>query len=206
MVFRLAASAVEVLVQRSAVAVAEVGDDEAGVGAVAAGLDAGDDAADPAPGLGGVEEFLEAADLASGRRGLEARRGAFLEAGDMPPERAIGGAAEHVVEAVRLAPVHDVRAGVMAVGAKEDLHLWPVGPDRADEAAQKRPDLDALRPLGRAQEGGDVVAVLVAGGDHQQPEADDVGDRMHGATGMARIVDASSETVGDFEPLLDLAQ
>jgi hypothetical protein len=29
---------------------------------------------------------------------------------------------------------------------------------------------------------------------------------MHGATGIARIVDASGETVGDFEPLLDLAQ
>ena len=56
-VFRPAAPAVDVLVQRAAVAVAEVGDDEAGVGAVAAGLDAGDDAADPAPGLGGVEEI-----------------------------------------------------------------------------------------------------------------------------------------------------
>src|SRR5512132_1745902 len=60
-VFRLSAPAVEVLVQRAAVAVAEVGDDEAGIGAVAAGLDAGDDAADPAPAVGGVEEFLEAA-------------------------------------------------------------------------------------------------------------------------------------------------
>src|SRR6266511_1473708 len=116
-------------------------------------------------GLGGVEEFLEAADLASGRRGLEARRGAFLEAGDMPPERAIGGEAEHVVEAVRLAPVHDVRAGVMAVGAKEDLHLWPVGPDRADDAAQKRPHLDALRPLGRAQEGGDEAPLAIEDDD-----------------------------------------
>ena len=64
MVFRLAAPAVEVLVEGTAVAVAEVGDDEAGIGAVAAGLDAGDDAADPAPAAGGVEELLEAADLA----------------------------------------------------------------------------------------------------------------------------------------------
>src|SRR5512139_432415 len=63
-VFRLAAPAVEILVQRPAVAVAAVGDDEAGVGAVAAGFDAGDDAADPAPGPGGVMEFLEAAPLA----------------------------------------------------------------------------------------------------------------------------------------------
>ena len=64
-VFRLSAPAVEVLVQRTAVAVAEVGDDEAGIGAVAAGLDAGDDPADPAPAAGGVIEFLEAADLAA---------------------------------------------------------------------------------------------------------------------------------------------
>ena len=51
-----------------------------------------------------------------------------------------------------------------------------------------------------------VVAVLVAGGDHQHPEADDLGKRVHGAAGITRIVDASGKTVGDFEPLLDLAQ
>src|SRR5512132_213477 len=115
--------------------------------------------------LAASKNFLEAADLACGRRGLEARRGAFLEAGDMPPEHASGGEAEHVVEAVRLAPVHDVRAGVMAVGAKEDLHLRPVGSDRADEAAQKRPDLDAIRPLGRAQEGGDEATLGIEDDD-----------------------------------------
>jgi hypothetical protein len=58
MVFRLAAAAIEVLVQRSAAAVVEVGDDEAGIGAVAAGLNAGNDATDPAPGFGGIVEML----------------------------------------------------------------------------------------------------------------------------------------------------
>src|SRR6266540_7128697 len=82
-VFRLAAPAVELLVQRSATAMAEVGDDEAGIGAVGTGLDAGDDAADPAPAAGGVMELLEAADLARGRRGLETAGGAFLEAADV---------------------------------------------------------------------------------------------------------------------------
>ena len=37
-------------------------------------------------------------------------------------------------------------------------------------------------------------------------EADDVGDRMHGTAGITRIVDAGGETIGDFEPALDLAQ
>ena len=65
-----------ILVQRPAVAVAEVGDDEAGVGAVAAGLDAGDDAADPAPGLGGVEESLKRRTLPS--LGSASKRAAVL--------------------------------------------------------------------------------------------------------------------------------
>jgi hypothetical protein len=56
-----------------------------------------------------------------------------------------------------------------------------------------------------AQAGG-VVAVLVAGGDHQEPEADDVGERMHGAAGITRIVDAGGQTLGHLKPLLDLAQ
>ena len=87
MVFRLAAPAVEVLVEGTAVAVAEVGDDETGIGAVAAGLDARDDAADPAPAAGGVEELLEATDLLSGRIGLETSRGAFQTA-DVALQRA----------------------------------------------------------------------------------------------------------------------
>src|SRR5512132_3002968 len=129
-VFRLAAPAVELLVQRSATAMAEV-DDEA---------------ADPAPAAGGVMELLEAADLARGRRGLETAGGAFLEAADMALQGAGRGEAEDVVEAVRLAPVEHFRAGVVAVGADEDRHLRPVGPDRAHQAAEK-----ALisRPLGR---------------------------------------------------------
>jgi hypothetical protein len=56
-----------------------------------------------------------------------------------------------------------------------------------------------------AQAGG-VVAVLVARRDHQEPEADDVGERIHGTAGVSRIVDTGGETVGDREPALDLAQ
>ena len=51
-----------------------------------------------------------------------------------------------------------------------------------------------------------VVAVLVAGGDHQEAEADDVGDRMQGTARITRIVDAGGQPLGDVQPLLDLAQ
>src|SRR5512147_164578 len=164
-IFRLAAPAVEVLVEGTAAAVAEGGDDEAGIGAVAAGLDAGDDAADPAPGVCGVEELLEAADLASARINPEPGQGARLHSADVTLPCAGPGEAEHVVDPVRLTPVEYFRASVVAVGADQDLHIRPVGADRPQQATEKGADLDALRPLRRAKDGGDETAVLVEDDD-----------------------------------------
>ena len=53
---------------------------------------------------------------------------------------------------------------------------------------------------------GRVVAVFVASRDHQQPEADDIGQCVHGAVGITRILDAGGQTVGHRKPALDLAQ
>ncbi len=36
----------------------------------------------------------------------------------------------------------------MAVGAQQDLGVWPVGADRPQQAAQEGPDLLAARPFG----------------------------------------------------------
>ena len=228
----------------------------------------------------------------------------------MALQRTGRGEAEDVVDAIRLAPVEDLRTGVVAVGAQQDGHLRPIGADRADQAPEKGADLDALRPLRRAQDGGDeaalaiedddrleavvvimgveqaqllaavhrvegvvdieddalrhlperaavdvdqspaqaqqrprirevlqprdgrlrtqvptrrqpferhlehrieaqaggVVGVFVPGRDHQHPEANDVRQGMHGALGITRIVDAGGQTIGHFEPALDLAQ
>jgi hypothetical protein len=51
-----------------------------------------------------------------------------------------------------------------------------------------------------------VVAVLVAGGDHLHAEADHVGQAVDDLTGVARIIDAARQTLGDPQPLLDLGQ
>jgi hypothetical protein len=51
-----------------------------------------------------------------------------------------------------------------------------------------------------------AVAVLVAGGDHEQPEADDVGQPVRDLRRRPRIVEAAGEPVGDAEAALDLAQ
>jgi hypothetical protein len=72
-VFHNAAAAIDVLVESASVAAGQVGDDEARVGSVGAGLDAGDDALDPAPARSAVEEFLEAAHFAILGSGIETR-------------------------------------------------------------------------------------------------------------------------------------
>jgi general stress protein YciG len=51
-----------------------------------------------------------------------------------------------------------------------------------------------------------VVAVLVAGGNHQHPEAQDPGDAMHDTPRRARIGHAGGQAVGDAEAAFDLAQ
>src|SRR3981081_4530231 len=51
-----------------------------------------------------------------------------------------------------------------------------------------------------------VVAVLVAGGDHQEAEADDVGESVRDLIWCALILDPASKTISDAQPLLDLAQ
>ena len=47
-----------------------------------------------------------------------------------------------------------------------------------------------------------VVAVRVAGGDHQEAEADDVGESVRDLIRRARILDTASETISDAQPLL----
>jgi hypothetical protein len=51
-----------------------------------------------------------------------------------------------------------------------------------------------------------VIAVLVAGGDHQHAKPQYVGHAVHDTFSRPWIDHAASQAVGDAEPLLDLAQ
>ena len=55
------------------------------------------------------------------------------------------------------------------------------------------------------QDGG-IVAVLIASGNHQHPEAQDVGDAMHDTPRRAGIGHAGGQPIGDAEAAFDLAQ
>src|SRR2546430_10263332 len=45
-----------------------------------------------------------------------------------------------------------------------------------------------------------VVAVLVAGGDHQEAEADDVGESVRDLIRRTLVLDTACETIGDAQP------
>ena len=51
-----------------------------------------------------------------------------------------------------------------------------------------------------------IVAVLVAGGDHQQAEAQHFGEAVLDALRRSRIVDAGGEAPGHAEARLNLTQ
>ena len=78
----------------------------------------------------------------------------------LPGERLGAGEAEHVIDAVMLAPAHRLRAGVMAVAAEGDVGLWPAPTDAANETAQMRVHLDAAWRLAGAQDDGDRSAAF----------------------------------------------
>src|SRR3954466_2066381 len=96
-IFRLAAGAIDVLIDGAAAHLIETGDDESGVGALRSGLDAGDDALDAVPACGAIVEILEPAQLLSASLGSALDR-AGLQRGDMLAQRGGRRDAEDVIE------------------------------------------------------------------------------------------------------------
>jgi hypothetical protein len=83
----------------------------------------------------------------------------------MAAQHRIGGQAEHPIDPVGPAPVEDFRAGIMAVGAQQDLDPGPSRADRADQAAQGAADLAPARALARPQQRGHEAAFAVEDND-----------------------------------------
>ena len=117
-VFGLASGAIDVFVEMAGLA-GERGDDIAGIEAARGGLQAGDDPAFAAPGAGGVGEGGEGPHPVCAGLGpahLEVVGHLVCEGGKRPIARE----AEDVVDAVLLAPGHDLRTAVMAVAPEDD--------------------------------------------------------------------------------------
>ena len=51
-----------------------------------------------------------------------------------------------------------------------------------------------------------IIAVLVAGGNHQHPKADNLGQAMHNLLRQPRVLQAGREAIDYTEPALNLAQ
>jgi len=74
------------------------------------------------------------------------------------------------------------------------------------ELSIRRREVERHLEQGIAPQVRGVVAVRVAGCDHQQAKADDVGQSVGDLIGCSRIFDAGGEPIGDPQALLDLAQ
>jgi hypothetical protein len=54
--------------------------------------------------------------------------------GDGANQALVAREAEDIVDTVRLTPSHELVAGKPRIGAQQDLHPWPPGPNLADDA------------------------------------------------------------------------
>src|ERR1700756_478856 len=128
----------------------DAGDHEADVEALGGGLDPGTATAVGIPGFRPVACLGEAAqawllvERAAGANVV----GRLI---DQPVEHGVAGQTEDEVDAILLAPLHDLRAAVMTVAADGDARRRPVLAYAADQPAQVTADLDARGRLAGAQ-------------------------------------------------------
>src|SRR3954452_6423588 len=110
----------------------DAGDDEADIEALCGGLDPGTGAPVDMPGFRLVACLGEAA-----QAGLLLERAAGANVVgrriDQPIEHSIAGQTEDEVDAILVAPLHDLRAAVMTVAADGDAGLRPVPANAIDK-------------------------------------------------------------------------
>ena len=117
------------------------GDDEADVEALRGGLDPSTGTAVSFPCFGSITGFGEAAQAGFL---VERSPGANIVGGliDSAVECDVAGEAKDEVDAVLVAPFHDLLAAIMPVAPDGEPSLWPVPPDAADQAAQMTANLE----------------------------------------------------------------
>ena len=163
-VLHIAARAVDVLVEErcGTLGCIERGDDEARIGLPACPFGLADHAAFVAPAVQRApHEVPEAACRSPG--GGRLPLGGFELAPDPGDQAIVSCQAEHIVDAIVLAPRHQRLAGKAAVGPQDDLHLRPALADLSD---------DARRLFYGSGRGVDVGAAQL--GCEQVPAAEDV--------------------------------
>src|SRR6202163_4783348 len=156
-ILRLAAGAVERLVDILGRPGLDVSDNEADVEALGGSLDSG---AGAPVGLPGFRLIVGLGEAAQAGLLVERPAGANVVGGlvDSTVEHGITGETEDEVDAILLAPLHDLRPAVMPVPTDGDARGRPVLPYAADEPAQMATYLDARGGLAGAQQHGNRPA------------------------------------------------
>jgi hypothetical protein len=139
-------------------AVADVGDDIAGIEALIGRLDPRHDTAANLPGIGAIERLGVVAQHAQ-RRGARPTGVHSLGFGfHQGVQSLVPGQAEDVLDGVLLAPLHRLPAAIVAVAADGDHRVRPVPPDPSHQTAQMAAHFPAVRRLARPQNGQHAVA------------------------------------------------
>ena len=139
-------------------AASQRGDDKTRVGLAAGPLGLADDAARPAPAIQRRPgKVLEAPCRLAGLLAVLARGGQF--GSDRRREARILGQAEEEVDAIVLAPMHQLLAGKPGIGAQQDTHPRPAGAEVADDARHLLDRPGAGVDVGTAQFGRQEVPV-----------------------------------------------
>lgn len=186
----------------------------------------------PVPAEQAEQAAQEGARLGAGRASGRAQHGG--DGAALPVEHDGRLAAVFVlvgVEQPQLLPATDGVEGAVDVECDAARHLAEAraveghhGARHADQLAPPRGVLEARQRRLRAErslvgqaptgeleqrivpQAAGIVAVLVAGGDHQQPEAQHGGGAVPDPIRRPRIVDAGGEAPGQAEAFLDLTQ
>ena len=184
-VLHVAARTIEVLVEVTCiVGPVERGDEEARIGLALRPLGFGDHPARKRPA---IPRFPALQDLEAARRVLGAialAAGLSQLAADRLHQALVPGQTEDVVDAVVLAPRHQIVAGKARIGPQDDLHVWPAGADLRDDA----------RNLLLGAIGGILVGSPELGGE-QVPATEDVERQIAVAVVVAVEVPALLLTV-----------
>jgi hypothetical protein len=109
----------------------------------------------------------------------------------------------HLPEAAAVEPDHGPRHAQQGPCPRQVLQARD-GRLRAERVTTRQMIQRQLEDRVMAQAVG-VVAVLVAGRNHQQAEPQDVGNAVPDPLRQARVIDAGGKAFGNAEPLLDLA-
>ena len=156
--FHSSTSAVDGLIDKRGAAALKTCDNKAQVLTLGGDLHLADDPPWSSPCACLIEERGEQANLLPGV--MIQLPGLLQQTGRLLFQDLISGLTQCIIDVVVLTPVVNLGSTEMTIPTKEDIHLWPSGPDVGNQTLQDGYDLFSVGPLSRSKDGRDQFAAL----------------------------------------------